>query len=152
MNRRTRTVAVILLGLAGLAFFLTWFLLPGRATLPIERALYDRIQLGMTDAELTAAVGHPPGDHAGAIGYGTGLLAEEGVPIRVITWTESADGHLNYVDTTTGKTLGGYWWRGREGYLIVAFGADGRVAGRLYYAGYPVGRFDWVVDRVTQWF
>src|SRR4051794_15830244 len=98
MEGRRGTVAAVGGGLAVLTVLLVLFLLPERATPPIERALYDRVQLGMTEAELLTAIGHSPGDHSQAAHYGTGLVAEEGLPIRVITWAEQPDGRLSYVD------------------------------------------------------
>jgi hypothetical protein len=60
-RRRAIAVVVAVAFLAGIAVAVCLWMRP--EVLPIEQALYDRVHLGMTEAEVSAAIAYSPGDH-----------------------------------------------------------------------------------------
>ncbi len=80
-------------------------LLVSRPASAVNRVNTDRIQAGMTRAEVEAIYGGPPGDHR--------------VGARLVTVDIG-------LEALPGNTV--QQWRGDEGLAIVQFGPDGRVA------------------------
>jgi hypothetical protein len=98
-------------------------------------AFYERLTLGMTEAEVGAAVPLPPGDYTGGYVHTTSQpICEGGLPIYIDYHTR-ADGTVSAPHPLTGRPIRGKWWRGRDGLVIVFFGDDHRVSERRYYPG-----------------
>src|ERR1700720_4705622 len=78
LMKRRRAIAVVVgvAFLAGIAVAVCLWMRP--EVLPIEQALYHRVHLGMTEAEVSAAIPYSPGDHCGTYTYGTGGPLREG--------------------------------------------------------------------------
>jgi len=135
--RKHRTWGVIAVLVAvGLAVSVAAYLLTRRAVVLIERGLFDRVQLGMTAAEVAAVVPYPPGDHCGAYCFTTEAPVREGELPIAACGERFANGVTHCPHPMTGRRVHGWWWMGAEGVLMVYFGADGRVIERRYYPGY----------------
>ena len=133
-----------LLALAGVAY-----LLP-QAEVVIDVAFYERFKIGMTEAEVNAAVPIPPGDHTGAYAYVTSPpTCEGGLPIY-IDYHPHADGTVSAPHPVTGRPLRGKWWRGQDGQVLIFFGDDQRVIERRYYPGYPSSWVGYHWDRLVR--
>jgi hypothetical protein len=133
-----------LLALAGAAF-----LVP-QGEVVIDAAFYERLQVGMTEAEVDAAVPVPPGDYTGADVYVTSRPSCDGeLPIFVDYFTR-ADGTVSAPHPVTGRPMRGKWWRGKDGQMIVFFGDDKRVIDRRYYPGYPRSWIGYHWDRLVR--
>jgi hypothetical protein len=130
--RRIGLLCWLLVGTLLLLGFLLLFGTGTREEVPINRATYDRVRLGMTEKDLMAAVRLPAGYYSGACAYGTRLEATEGTLSSATGWDQQADGILRYSDPTSGFRGRGHWWMDREGLLAVMLGADGRVIERRF--------------------
>jgi hypothetical protein len=133
-----------LLALAGVAY-----LFPQRKVV-IDVAFYERLKIGMTEAEVDAAVPIPPGDHTRAYAYVTDEPTCEGeLPIYIDYWPR-ADGTVSAPHPLTGRPLRGKWWRGKSGQVIVFFGDDQRVMERRFYPGHPLSWVGYHWDRLVR--
>jgi hypothetical protein len=120
---------IVFLVLAGAAYFV-----PRHQPVDVA-AFYDRLAVGMTEAEVGRAVPIPPGDHTGCNAHSTEKPIYDGeLPIFVgdVQWP---DGTASATHPLTAQPLRGTWWRGRDGLLIVFYGDDGRVIDRRYRQG-----------------
>ncbi len=107
LTRKQLIAAPSVLGLFAVALFLLW---PGPD--PGTRATYDRIQNGMTESEVEAVVGLPPGDYATAP-------------------TEYDRGTAGFEEF---KAIPGLvQWSGDEGTILVGFDFSWRVAKKAYW-------------------
>ena len=75
----------------------------------VTRAAYDRIRVGMTVAEASAAIGGPPGDYATRPRY---FFGDNNTFIEV-----------------------GTWWRGDVGLVIVSLDANGIITDKYFEEG-----------------
>jgi hypothetical protein len=133
-----------LLALAGAAY-----LGPQREAVNVA-ACYERLAVGMTEAEVDAAVPIPPGDHTGAYAYVTSRpTCEGGLPLY-IDYHPRADGTVSAPHPLTGRPLRGKWWRGKDGLVLVFFGDDRRVTERRYYPGRPLSWTAYHWDRLVR--
>jgi hypothetical protein len=134
----------VLLAPAGLAYFF-----PQRKVV-IDAAFYERFQVGMTEAEVDAAVPIPPGDYTGAYAYVTSPpTCEGGLPIY-IDYHPRADGTMSAPHPLTGRPLRGKWWRGKSGQVLIFFGDDHRVIERRWYPGRPCSWVEYHWDRLVR--
>ena len=134
--KRPRLRTCVLLGTLGalLALAGATYLVPKREGVTVA-AFYERLTVGMTEAEVGAAVPIPPGDHTGGYAHSTSRpTCEGGLPIYVDYHTR-ADGTVAAPHPVTGRPLRGKWWRGQDGLVLVFFGEDQRVIERRYYPG-----------------
>ena len=116
----------------------------------IDAAFFERLKVGMTEAEVDAAVAIPPGDHTGAYAYVTSRpTCEGGLPIY-IDYCTHADGTVSAPHPLTGRPLRGKWWRGTEGQVLIFFGDDQRVIERRYYPGSPRSWVGYHWDRLVR--
>lgn len=149
--KRRRAIAVVV-GVAFLAGIVVAVCLWRRPeVLPIEQALYDRVHVGMTEAEVSAAIPYSPGDHCGTYTYGTGGPLREGELPMGIGWDSHPDGSLTGIHPATGRPVHGKWWLGRQGYLVIFFDEDGRVIERRYYLGFPENFIQYTGRRYGLW-
>src|SRR5262249_19669412 len=118
------------------------YLFPQRQVV-IDAAFYERLKVGMTEAEVDAAVPIPPGDYTSASTYVTSKPTCQGELPIYIDYCPRADGTVSAPHPVTGRPLRGKWWRGNEGQVLIFFGDDQRVIERRYYPGYPLS---WVGD------
>jgi|ERR1043166_7154491 hypothetical protein len=124
-------VLAVLLALAGVAYLVSVSQREGVNVAPF----YDRLTLGMTEAEVGAAVSLPPGDHTNGHEHTTSApICEGGLPLY-IDYHPWPDGTVTAPHPVTGRPLRGKWWRGEDGLVIVFFGDDQRVIERRYYPG-----------------
>jgi hypothetical protein len=122
-------VLAALLVLAGAAY-----LAPRREAVAVA-AFYDRLAIGMTEAEVGTAVPLPPGDYTGCDVHETSApTCEGGLPI-FIDYHPRPDGTVSAPHPVSGRPLRGTYWRGRDGLVVVYFGDDRRVTERRYYPG-----------------
>lgn len=118
-----------LLALAGAAY-----LVSQREVVTVA-AFYERLAVGMTEAEVGSAVPLPPGDYTGAYAHSTSRpTCEGGLPVY-LDYCTRADGTVSAPHPVTGRPIRGRWWRGDDGLVIVFFGDDQRVIERRYYPG-----------------
>jgi hypothetical protein len=103
----------------------------------IDAAFYERLAVGMTEAEVDAAVSIPSGDYTGADAYVTCPPTCDGELPIFVDYHLRADGTVSAPHPVTGRPLCGKWWRGNEGLVILFFGDDHRVIERRFYPGYP---------------
>jgi hypothetical protein len=110
--------------------------------------LYERLAIGMTEAEVGTAVPIPPGDHTGGYVHNTFRpTSDGGLPIFVDYHTQT-DGSTSATHPLTGRPMRGLWWRGEDGLLIVFFGDGHRVIDRRYYPGYSRSWLRYLLDRL----
>jgi hypothetical protein len=133
-----------LLALAGVAYFF-----PQREVV-IDAAFYEQLKVGMTEAEVDAAVSIPPGDHTGAYAYVTSPPTCQGELPIYIDYCPHADGTVSAPHPVTGRLIRGKWWRGKDGQVIIFFGDDQRVIERRYYPGYPRSWVGYHWDRLVR--
>lgn len=147
MTRFGRRLGVLLgVGAAALALLSAGFLLPRRQPVPVA-AYYDRLAIGMTAAEVAAAVPLRPGDQTAADSHETAAPSSEGGLPVFVDYHPHADGWVTAPHPTTGKLLRGQWWRGDDGLVYVFYDDDGRVSERRYYPGNPRS---WVQSRLDR--
>ena len=145
MKRSKLRIAVLVIvvgGAVALSGVVYWW--PDDAVV-IDESVYERIKLGMTEAEVDEAIGIPAGDHTRAHAYQTSKpICDGGLPI-FIDYHPNADGRLSAPHPQTGKPLRGKWWRGKDGQVLIFFGDDGRVIERRFYPGKPLSwmRLHW---------
>jgi hypothetical protein len=107
----------------------TWFLWPGSAIGPTR---YRRIQLGMTQAEVEAIIGLPPGDYYGVPDFIVGSGREQmGLPV-----------HRQDNDSKVAA------WCGNMHIICVTFDSDGCVAGSGLWDIELLGKPPTLLDRV----
>jgi hypothetical protein len=133
-----------LIASAGVAYFF-----PQRKVV-IDAAFYERLKVGMTEAEVDAAVPIPPGDHTGAYAYVTSRPTCQGELPIYIDYCTYADGTVSAPHPVTGRPIRGKWWRGEEGQVLIFFGDDQRVIERRYYPGYPRSWVAYQWDRLVR--
>jgi len=133
-----------LLALASVAY-----LFPQREVV-IDAALYERIKIGMTEAEVDATVPIPPGDHTGAYAFVTSRPTCQGELPIYIDYCTRADGTVSAPHPVTGRPIRGKWWREKGGQVIVFFGDDQRVIDRRFYPGYPRSWVGYHWDRLVR--
>lgn len=98
-------------------------------------AHYERLAIGMNEAEVEAAVTLPPGDHTGDYEHTTTAPVRDGGLPPFLDYHPWANGAVTAPHPVTGRPLRGRWWRGGDGLVIVFYGDDGCVAERRYYPG-----------------
>jgi hypothetical protein len=103
---------------------------------PISRATYERIQRGMTKAEVDAIIGFPPSDDL--------LKAFAGCDLAKAT----GDDGLVW-PTLVGDYGGIRAWSYDSGLLIVAVSVDDKVFGKVFIPRRPAHRL-WL-DELTAW-
>jgi hypothetical protein len=146
---RLRIAALFIVLGAFLAPAAIAYLFPQRKVI-IGAAFYERLKVGMTEAEVDAAVPIPPGDHTGAYAYVTSQpTCEGGLPIYIDYWPH-ADGTVSAPHPLTGRPIRGKWWRGEDGQVLIFFGDDQRVIERRYYPGYPRSWVGYHWDRLVR--
>jgi hypothetical protein len=111
------------------------YLFPQRKVV-IDDAFYERFKIGMTEAEVDAAVSIPPGDYTAAYVYVTSPPTCQGELPIFIDYCPHADGTVSAPHPVTGRPIRGKWWRGEDGQVLIFFGDDQRVIERRYYPGY----------------
>ena len=152
MKRKRIWAAGFVACLLGLGGFLFLEVLPARTHVTIDKSVYDRIRVGMTEKEVEAILPFPPGDYSNAVSYGTAGPEREGeLPAQWWDYTEHPDGSLSYTDPKSGQRNPGKWWRGKEGWLLLFFGEDNRVIERRYYHGFALTRLQWVGYKMGIW-
>jgi hypothetical protein len=129
---------------AGLAY-----LFPQRKVV-IDEAFYERLKIGMTEAEVEAAVPIPPGDYTRAYVYTTSPPICQGELPIYIDYCTHANGTVSAPHPLTGRPLRGKWWRGKDGQVLIFFGDDRRVIERRYYPGYPSSWVGYHWDRLVR--
>jgi len=146
LRLRTRVLFGVLgalLALVGAAYFV-----PRREAVTVA-AFYERLTVGMTEAEVGTAVPIAPGDYTGGYVHTTSRpTSEGGLPIY-IDYCTRADGTVSAPHPLTGRPIRGTWWRGKDGLLIVFFGDDDRVTERRYYPGYSRSWARYHLDRLV---
>jgi hypothetical protein len=110
------------------------YLFPQRQVV-IDAAFYDRLKIGMTEAEVDAAVPIPAGDHAPAYAHETSPPTCQGELPIFIDYCLHADGTVSAPHPLTGRPIRGKFWRGEGGLVLIFFGDDQRVLERRYYPG-----------------
>jgi hypothetical protein len=119
-----------------------------RKLLAIDKGYFDRIRLGMMEAELLQAIEIPPGDYSGAYGYGTLGIDHQGELPSALSFEDHSDGTLSAIHPITGRPITGYWWRGRDGSVMAFVDENGGVIERrYYYHGYPRSFPEYAFDR-----
>ena len=125
------------------------YLVPQREVV-IDAAFYERLTVGMTEAEVGTAVPIAPGDYTGGYVHTTSRpTSEGGLPIY-IDYCTRADGTVSAPHPVTGRPIRGKWWRGKGGQVIVFFGDDRRVIDRRFYPGYPRSWVGYHWDRLIR--
>ncbi len=111
---------------AGAGAFALWALMPQRPRDRLDPAAYSRIRAGMTEAEVLAVVGRPPGDlYAGqAVRGKRGISDVSGWGLRPENWRRVNDLAPDPQDGLMPRV----WW-GRRYILEVVFDADRKVVG-----------------------
>jgi len=135
--KRPRLRTCVLLGVLGalLALAGAAYLVSQREGVTVA-AFYERLTVGMTEAEVAAAVPILPGDYTGGYVHTTSRpTCQGGLPIY-IDYCTRADGTVSAPHPLTGRPIRGKWWRGKDGLVIVFFADDHRVTERRYYPGY----------------
>ena len=134
--KRVRLQTQVLFGVLGalLALAGAAYLVPRHEAVTVA-AVYERLTVGMTEAEVGAAVPIPPGDYTGGYVHTTSRPTSEGGLPLFVDYHLRADGTMSAPHPVTGRPLRGAWWRGEDGLVIVFFGDDHRVAERRYYPG-----------------
>jgi hypothetical protein len=133
-----------LLALAGAAY-----LVRQRKAVTVA-ACYERLTVGMTEAEVGAAVPIPPGDYTGGYVHTTSRPTCEGGSPIFVDYHLRADGTASALHPLTGRPIRGTWWRGKDGLVIVIFGDDHRVTERRYYPGYSRSWAGYHWDRIVR--
>jgi hypothetical protein len=133
-----------LLARAGVAY-----LFPPRMV-AIDTAFYERLKVGMTEAEVDAAVPIPAGDYTRAYVYVTSEPTCEGELPIYIDYCPRADGTVSAPHPLTGRPIRGKWWRGKEGQVLILFGDDQRVVERRYYPGHALSWVGYQWDRLVR--
>ena len=113
-------------------------------------AVYERLTVGMTEAEVGTAVPIPPGDHTGGYVHTTSQPTSEGGLPPFVDYHLRADGTVSAPHPVTGRPLRGTWWRGEDGLVIAFFGDDHRVTERRYYPGSSRSRAGYHWDRLVR--
>ncbi len=149
--KRPRLRTCVLFGVLGalLALAGAAYLVPQREAVTVA-AFYERLMVGMTEAEVDAAVPIPPGDYTGAYAYVTSRPTCEGELPIYIDYCTRANGTVSAPHPLTGRPICGKWWRGKDGLVIVFFGDDHRVTERRYYPGYPRSWVGYHWDRLIR--
>ena len=117
--KRPRLRTCVLLGVLGALLALTGaaYLVSQREVVTVA-AFYERLTVGMTEAEVAAAVPIPPGDYTGGYMHTTSRpTCEGGLPIY-IDYCTRADGTVSAPHPLTGRPIRGKWWRGKDGLVI----------------------------------
>src|SRR5262249_30451251 len=112
LSLRTSTLFLVLgvlLAPAGLASFF-----PQRNVV-IDPGFYERFQVGITEAEVDAAVPIPPGDYTRAYAYVTSRPTCQGELPIYLDYCTHADGTVSAPHPLTGRPIRGKWWRGKDG-------------------------------------
>jgi hypothetical protein len=133
-----------LLAAAGVAY-----LFPQRKVV-IDADFYERLKIGMSEAEVDAAVPIHPGDHTGAYAYVTSRPTCQGELPIYIDYCTHADGTVSAPHPLTGRPIRGKWWRGEDGQVLIFFGDDQRVIERRFYPGSPRSWFGYHWDRLVR--
>src|SRR5262245_4814248 len=113
-------------------------------------AFYERLAVGMTEAEVGATVPIPPGDYTGAYVHVTSRPTCEGELPIYVDYCTRADGTVSAPHPVTGRQIRGKWWREKGGQVIVFFGDDQRVIDRRFYPGYPRSWVGYHWDRLVR--
>ena len=125
------------------------YLFPQRKAV-IDDAFYERLKIGMTEAEVDAAVSIPPGDYTRAYAYVTSRPTCEGELPIYIDYCTRADGTVSAPHPVTGRPIRGKWWRGKDRLVLLFFGDDQRFIERRYYPGYPRSWVGYHWDRLVR--
>jgi hypothetical protein len=141
MRKDKRELLATLAGLvvvAGAGVFALWALMPRLPSRDrLDPAAYSRIRAGMTEAEVRAAVGHPPGDlyASEAIGGKQAISGLEG-------WGRRPEHRLRVTDPAPNPNDGlmRQVWFGRFYILEVIFDSDRKVVGCYLSSFSPRGR------------
>ena len=146
--KRSRLQICVLLGVLGALLALVgavWLISREEVTVA---GFHERLTLGMTEAEVDAAVSIPPGDFTGGYMHTTSEpICEGGLPIY-IDYHPWPDGTVTAPHPVTGRPIRGKWWRGRDGLVIVFFGDDHRLTERRYYPGNSRSWVGYHLDRL----
>jgi hypothetical protein len=152
MMKRSRLRTCVLFG--GLAALLALagaaYLVPRREAVTVA-PFYERLTVGMTEAEVGTAVPIAPGDYTGGYVHTTSAPTSEGELPIYIDYSTRADGMVSAPHPLTSRPIRGKWWRGKDGLVIVFFGDDQRVTERRYYPGYSRSWARYHVDRLFSW-
>jgi hypothetical protein len=132
LRRRTWVLVGALAALLALAWAAS--LAPRRGAITVA-AFYDRLAVGMTEADVGTAVPIPPGDYTGGYAHTTARPTCEGGLPTFVDYHPWPGGTVTAPHPLTGRPLRGQWWRGEDGLVVVYFGDDGRVIERRYYPG-----------------
>ena len=129
MRRRLLVFAVLVIALVAVVAAGYWAIAPAQR---LGRAGYERVQLGMTEAEVEDVLGAPPGSH---------LDLPEGQTVSYV--------HAGAESKGARDGPKGLSWVSNTGHIGVTFGADGRVTGVAFT---PLRRNNptWL-DRVREW-
>jgi hypothetical protein len=147
--KRLRLRTWVLLGLLGALLALAGVAnLVAQWEVVVDAAFYERFKVGMTEADVDAAVTIPPGDYTGADVYVTSRPTCEGELPIFIDYSTRADGTVAAPHPVTGRPIRGKWWRGKDGQVLIFFGDDQRVIERRYYPGYPRSWIGYHWDRL----
>jgi hypothetical protein len=150
MKRSKRRIAAlfivlsVLLAAAGVAYLFR------QRDVVVDAAFYERLRIGMTEAEVDAAVPIPPGDHTRAHCYETSAPTCDGELPMYIDYSLHPDGTVTAPHPLTGRPICGKYWRGDEGQVLIFFGEDGRVIERRLYPGRPLSWLEYYWDRFVR--
>lgn len=117
--------------LTAVVLAVVWLLWPEPAIGP---ASYERIRLGMTQAEVEAVIGLPPGIYHNQIG-GEALTSD----VRGLPMSRSSDYHRS-----------AEWWGTKHG-IFVAFDKSGAVVGCQLFDVQPPRGSAGLLERIRSW-
>jgi hypothetical protein len=147
--KRLRLRTWVLLGVLGALLVLASAVyLVAQREVVIDAAFYERLAVGMTEAEVDAAVSIPSGDYTSAYAYVTCRPTCDGELPLFVDYDLRVDGTVLAPHPVTGRPLRGKWWRGNKGLVILFFGDDHRVIERRFYPGYPRSLLGYHWDRL----